>query len=1108
MLRNRGLLALLFSVLCLFPGTLAVAAEPVGVRDGRTEATAAGSCWEIKQRFPQSRTGTYWLLTPQMRAPQQFFCDQEMSGGGWVLIGRGREGWDRYPDGKGNPSALHSRNRSTEDFATVQLSTATINGLLGGTPVNSLADGMRVVRATNQRGTDWQTVDMRPTKMREWTWALASDDIATYRFNESFWQTSGAMSNQFGHDSAWYAMDLAMSHTRKYHMGFGYGRSAAGGNESPSSYLWSTNGLAPLPYAELYIRPEISSNNFEQIPDSGTPAIVDRALAANFAARTTWGVTGNLNGRKAEGNSPVQAFAEIGDTVYVGGNFTHAEQRSTGTKVPRTAVAAFDKTTGDLRESFSLTLDNQVKSLAALPDGRLLIGGDFKTANGERHVGTVAVDPNTGAIDPNWTLQVSSRLSSGIVSVTSLSVSGDFVYIGGNFTHLSSNRVNNVYARAAGRVRLDGNPDRSWNPEFNGTVVDIDTSPAGDRFYAAGYFTKSSGTHASNAAIISTEAGAPVVPGFEFVGSTPSRKNYQQAIDDSGELLFVGGSEHNLFGYDRHNLNRVSGSITKNIGGDLQAIATNGDIVYAGCHCSDSVYENSYTWPALNREWTKVDNIQWVGAWDAKTGAQLGQFSPYMLRSNNAGAWSLFLASDGALWVGGDFVGSRTSPNAAQWNGGWVRYPARDAVAPETPSSLRAGATTDTSVDLRWETVADAVSYDILRDDRVIATATTPSVTVPRGGDDRYFVRAVDAAGNRSASTPVFTPGEGGASPFLIDQGATWSYLYDQPEPTANWNRPEFDRTEWATGTAPIGYGGNNLATTITPPRGSSRPITTKFAHDFTVTDPKSFTEAVLEYVADDGAVVYVNGTEVSRTRMPDGRISPDTRATQAISATAAAAERTQVAIPSSLLVPGTNTVSVETHLNYRSSSSLTFDAMLRITNANPAPEQPPAPQNDVVIAERTEWRYWYDLAEPQTDGDLADWQTGVTPIGWGDPHAATPLDVPVAQRARTAYFARDLELSEVERKTLKLSVRADDGVVVKINGVEVGRKRVGDGAVGHNSYADKSVNLTTAIADPLEITVPADVLRNGQNRIVVETHLNYRSTPTMSFEMSATLVS
>ena len=54
------------------------------VRDGLTEATAAASCWEIKQNNAQAPDGAYWLLTPTMEAPQQFFCDQTMDGGGWV----------------------------------------------------------------------------------------------------------------------------------------------------------------------------------------------------------------------------------------------------------------------------------------------------------------------------------------------------------------------------------------------------------------------------------------------------------------------------------------------------------------------------------------------------------------------------------------------------------------------------------------------------------------------------------------------------------------------------------------------------------------------------------------------------------------------------------------------------------------------------------------------------------------------------------------------------------------------------------------------------------------------------------------------------------------
>ena len=60
----------------------AAAGSESTAHDGRTEATAAASCWEIKQHDPDSPDGTYWLQTPAMDAPGQFFCDQSTDGGG------------------------------------------------------------------------------------------------------------------------------------------------------------------------------------------------------------------------------------------------------------------------------------------------------------------------------------------------------------------------------------------------------------------------------------------------------------------------------------------------------------------------------------------------------------------------------------------------------------------------------------------------------------------------------------------------------------------------------------------------------------------------------------------------------------------------------------------------------------------------------------------------------------------------------------------------------------------------------------------------------------------------------------------------------------------
>src|SRR5690242_3479999 len=61
--------------------------------DGTTAATAAASCWGIKQAHPTSPSGVYWLQTPALDRPGQYYCDQATAGGGWVLIGRGRENW-------------------------------------------------------------------------------------------------------------------------------------------------------------------------------------------------------------------------------------------------------------------------------------------------------------------------------------------------------------------------------------------------------------------------------------------------------------------------------------------------------------------------------------------------------------------------------------------------------------------------------------------------------------------------------------------------------------------------------------------------------------------------------------------------------------------------------------------------------------------------------------------------------------------------------------------------------------------------------------------------------------------------------------------------------
>lgn len=168
---------------------------------------------------------------------------------------------------------------------------------------------------------------------------------------------------------------------------------------------------------------------------------------------------------------------------------------------------------------------------------------------------------------------------------------------------------------------------------------------------------------------------------------------------------------------------------------------------------------------------------------------------------------------------------------------------------------------------------------------------------------------------------------------LLVPPGSVWKYLDDGSNQGSAWRATNFNDTTWPAGPAELGYGdaseGRPERTLIGfGPNASSKYITYYFRRAFPVADPGVFTNLLLGLVRDDGAIVYLNGSEVLRNNLPAGAVSVATLASSSVSG-ADEATFYQTNLSPALLRPGTNVLAVEVHQNSGSSSDVSFDLFL-----------------------------------------------------------------------------------------------------------------------------------------------------------------------------------
>jgi hypothetical protein len=228
-------------------------------------------------------------------------------------------------------------------------------------------------------------------------------------------------------------------------------------------------------------------------------------------------------------------------------------------------------------------------------------------------------------------------------------------------------------------------------------------------------------------------------------------------------------------------------------------------------------------------------------------------------------------------------------------------------------------------------------------------------------GPHTLWAVATDNAGatNRSADVAVTATYSANGSNTLVSPRSHWRYLDNGSDQGTAWRAPAFDDFAWAENVAQFGYGDGDEATLVSfGGNTNNRYITTYFRKAFTVPDASVFTQLTVRLLRDDGAIVYLNGTQVVRSNMPNGNISYTTLASTAVSG-AAETNFFSSLVNAANLVTGTNVLAVEVHQNAGNSPDLSFDLQLlgRVNTFVPAITRGPYLQSGTTNSVIVRWR-------------------------------------------------------------------------------------------------------------------------------------------------------
>ncbi len=219
------------------------------------------------------------------------------------------------------------------------------------------------------------------------------------------------------------------------------------------------------------------------------------------------------------------------------------------------------------------------------------------------------------------------------------------------------------------------------------------------------------------------------------------------------------------------------------------------------------------------------------------------------------------------------------------------------------------------------------------------AISGTPTVL----GNFGFTARVRDNVGASNTSVALninITSGLPPGTNVVFAFSNTWRYMQTSNLDGTTWKQPGYNDSAWPSGQGVLALEDCDclpqpIRTTLTL---FTNRLTHYFRTHFNFAGSTNGASLILSNLIDNGAVIYLNGTEIQRIRMPAGTITDSTPATEGVGN---ATSYDVVTVSGSLLtnlVQGDNVLAVEIHQADYESSDVVFGSSLTVISGGVAP--------------------------------------------------------------------------------------------------------------------------------------------------------------------------